>query len=566
MDDFFVTDNTVQDPDAPVLSQKKRKRAARAARASTNVQKKGKRAGGSDEEGSEDDNGAGDIDDMHLEDDGVGEEPGSEEDERETAAQKRLRLAKRYLSKVREEADGEVDAEQMDRDLIAERLRDDALEVAGKLFRPIADKYTNLTVTPSQIRTFKSGKKLHNLSVTCLAVASPSGGASGRKPIYIYSASKDAAIVKWDFWTGRKVHVFPGGLKPTKKLQKALGNALKKHVGHNDNILCMDASSDGQFVATGGMDKTINVWSVADDKHLGTFKQHRDAVSGLTFRKGSNQLYSASYDRTVKLWNIDEMTYIETLFGHQDQITSIDTISRERCITSGSRDRTLRLWKIIEESQLIFRGGGGGMVADDLVVMDGLRKNKVDKQAVAAGGSLDVVAMLDEETFVSGSDSGAISLWSVNRKKPVFTKLRAHGTGSKMKTADGTETTWEGTEGAGLGDDGQVRLWKLAESKRSFSLVTCIPAEGFVNSLLFFEAPPLPETDSNDAANRAEEAATIEGSTRVQQIRAKAKALAAAQTVPSVLYLAMGLGQEHKLGRWWRLKKARNQVQVVTLG
>ena len=34
---------------------------------------------------------------------------------------------------------------------------------------------------------------------------------------------------------------------------------------------------------------------------------------GLAFRKGTNQLFSASMDRSVKVWNLDEMTYIETL-------------------------------------------------------------------------------------------------------------------------------------------------------------------------------------------------------------------------------------------------------------
>ena len=80
--------------------------------------------------------------------------------------------------------------------------------------------------------------------------------------------------------------------------------------------------------ASGGKDKTIQIWSVSKDTHLGSFTQHRDSVSGLAFRQGlpsvslnnhnstassSNQLYSCSYDRTVKVWNADELTYIETL-------------------------------------------------------------------------------------------------------------------------------------------------------------------------------------------------------------------------------------------------------------
>ena len=109
MDDVFLS-STVQDPDAPLPSQKKRKRLQQAARninpsSSSSSSNKKSRRGNDNSDISEDEHlGTGDIDDMNLEaapaDDGASDN----EDDRETAAQKRLRLAKRYLSKVREEA------------------------------------------------------------------------------------------------------------------------------------------------------------------------------------------------------------------------------------------------------------------------------------------------------------------------------------------------------------------------------------------------------------------------------------------------------------------------------
>lgn len=114
----------------------------------------------------------------------------------------------------------------------------------------------------------------------------------------------------------------------------------------------------------------------------------------LAFRRGANQLYSASHDRTVKLWNVDERSYIETLFGHQDQITDIDTLARERCVTTGGRDKTARMWKIVEESQLVFRGGA------TVKEKDGSGKVRY------AEGCLDRIALVDEDMFLTGGDSG----------------------------------------------------------------------------------------------------------------------------------------------------------------
>lgn len=53
----------------------------------------------------------------------------SSEDDDETGAERRLRLAERYLEKVKEQVEDEVgfDAEEIDRDLIAERLKEDVV-------------------------------------------------------------------------------------------------------------------------------------------------------------------------------------------------------------------------------------------------------------------------------------------------------------------------------------------------------------------------------------------------------------------------------------------------------
>ena len=84
-----------------------------------------------EEKGSDNDFFGGNIDDMDLVDDGIAaSDSEAEVEKRETAAEKRLRLAKQYLDKVHEDvayADGEFDAAEIDRDLIAERLQTDAV-------------------------------------------------------------------------------------------------------------------------------------------------------------------------------------------------------------------------------------------------------------------------------------------------------------------------------------------------------------------------------------------------------------------------------------------------------
>ncbi|KAJ3128479.1 pre-rRNA processing protein [Nowakowskiella sp. JEL0407] len=582
MDDFFIDDGP-----------RKRKRPE-------TMKQKGKRNNGDDI--SDDDL---DMDGSVLGDRSDGEEPASDNEIKETAAQKRLRLAKRYLDKVKEEIedDGEVDAAKIDEDLIASRLRYDVLESTGKHFRQIAAAYKDLNPQNLPFLVLHNGnkKKGHQLSVTALAFASPSrlsasslltsedtnitdaymtgesvkesketvqnlSNDSDEELFYLFSGSKDGSIVKWNLRTGHRVHFVPGGLKNTKKLRAMVGEkALKRQLGHTDHIFSMDVSSDSKYLATGGKDNLIYIWNVLDNKRIGSFKQHRDAISGLAFRKGSNQLYSGSYDRTVKLWNVDEMSYIETLFGHQDQITSIDTLTKERCITTGARDRTVRLWKILEESQLVFRGGGsGGSTSIMEEFANPEDEVKIKRSAIAT--CVDVVAMLDEENWVSGSDAGyvimraieefftyslfsTISLWNIAKKKAVFTKVNAHSVSDEQSESTCRWVT--SLAAVPFSDmfasgacDGSVKLWKLSDTKKSFSPLFQIPVVGFINALRFFE---LPELLSNTNIP-----CEIERSGKDQK--------------SPYLYLAIGVGQEHRMGRWWRVKEAKNEVKVVVLG
>ncbi|TPX45746.1 hypothetical protein SeMB42_g00826 [Synchytrium endobioticum] len=585
------------------------------------------------------DNDSGDeaIDDVDLTSRNLYAPPSDEEDvldadsadnehghhPRETASQKRLRLAKAYIEQVKDNvADSvEFDAQSLDRDLIAERLQLDALESANKALHRIASKYQHWAATDTNVRTFTNGH--HSLSVTAVAVGIPSTRVINTvpsappsttspskpghhsistlqryqqfltlestpakltakatalstiksQPVYIFSASKDGGVSKHDFHTTDLLWHVRGGIKPTKKAKKKYGGADKlnlKHVGHTDQVLCLDVCEDGKYLVTGGRDKLIHIWSAINGSHLGTFKQHRDAVSGLAFRKGHYELYSASFDRTIKVWNVDEKSYVETLFGHQDSVSTISSLHSQRCITPGSRDRTVRYWKIPEESHLIFRAGTSGDSGDILFAAEDpqsayrVRLNN----AKTFGGSIDIVEMITDEYFLSGGESGSISLWHVGKKKPLYTRLRAHrvvkptaqgGMKGSVMNVDGFVggnfdrgmepiKDWQcwisclaavpySDMFASGACDGVMRVWKIAQDFKSFAPLFEIPIEGFINSAKFFYAPPLhPSTESASGRNNQE------------------------------LYLVAGVGKEHRLGRWWKIPNVKNCVKIVTIG
>ncbi|USP79684.1 hypothetical protein yc1106_06958 [Curvularia clavata] len=365
------------------------------------------------------------------------------EDENETAAEKRLRLAERYLENIRNEVEQEVgfDAEQIDKDLIAERLKEDVAEGKGKIYRSIADE-------------LDFGRASHTAAYSGLQKAIT--GCAVKLP-YAWTISKDLVVEKWEIADPKSYA--PDANRPTnitprrtpKRLLWRKGNKNKKgdraFLGHTGEIVSIAISDSGKYLATGDMHARLIIWDAdtLTPRHL--FTRHRDAVLSLSFRRGTDQLFSGGADRAVIVWSAPESAYIETLVGHQDAVIGIAgglESNQETCVSVGARDRTARLWRVVEENQLVFHGGGTarqkgldklrkgrfGKNVDGDDAKDGMTNgtNPDDDVPIAyAEGSIDCVGLLDASLFVTASDNGALSLWSITRKKPLFTYPLTHG-------------------------------------------------------------------------------------------------------------------------------------------
>ncbi|KAG9996488.1 WD40 repeat-like protein, partial [Aureobasidium melanogenum] len=492
-------------------------------------------------------------------DDDVGPRPPADSDdessesefEGEDAAGRRTRLAERYLENTRQQIISEgFDAKDIDAELLAERmgerLKEDSAESKGKIYRWIADDYDYQNALHSQFRA-------DSQTLTGVATCAP----------YIYTVSKDMTLIKWEM--PQKIDASSKHTQPTKpkKLIYTRGNGKReddfdfKH--HTDAILCVAASSDGKFVATGGRDRKLIVWDAATLTPLKFFHHHRDAVTSLCFRRTTNQLYSASKDRTIKLWSLDELAYVETLFGHQDEVTDVAALNQELCVTVGARDRTARYWRVVEESQLVFRGGGSGA------------SSKQRKENAAAGipqprefheGSIDRVTMVDDEHFVTGSDNGTLSLWNIQKKKSVFTLPLAHGLDPPPNPEDVSAEADPSADVSVYTEpqprwitalacvpfsniiisgswDGQLRAWKISEDKRRLEALGPI---GCVEDNQLIDGEAMYMDDSIHAVPESNK--TVKGVINDLAVFERG------DRGKDGLAIVAAVGKEHKLGRW----------------
>ncbi|KAL0845625.1 hypothetical protein Bca101_018871 [Brassica carinata] len=435
---------------------------------------------------------------------GAEEAAEEEEDEfaDETAGEKRKRLAEALLLRTREaqrrqreerdDDDDEDDEEDYDGDIV-KTLMKKQLEDSGRVRRAIASSVQE----PLSSDEFRIIVK-HRKSVVSVALSDDDTRG--------FSASKDGAIVHWDVSSGKSDKY----KWPSDEVLKSHGMKVRepRSKKHSRESLALAVSSDGRYLATGGVDRHVHIWDVRTREHVQAFPGHRNTVSCLCFRQGTAELYSGSFDRSVKAWNVEDKAFVQDSFGHQDEILAIDALRKERALTVG-RDRTMLLHKMPETSRTVYR---------------------------APASSLESCCFISDTEYLSGSDNGTVALWGMLKKKPVFLLKNAHsivadGTttnenGDHDSVNSSTTSSWVTSVAVCRGSDlaasgaGNGFVHLMAVEASSIRPLFKLPLTGFVNSMAFAK---------------------------------------------SGKFLIAGVGQETRLGRWGSIKSAQNGVAIHPL-
>ncbi|CAN6282137.1 unnamed protein product [Urochloa humidicola] len=445
-----------------------------------------------------------DIESEESDDDAVAfggavDEAGDEgvEEDGETAQEKKNRMAKEFLKKLedaaRKEGDEDDDEDEARGSLVAEILQKSQLEKSGRKRRELAER----VLPPEPSDGFKVIVK-HRQPVTAVTLSKDSDKG--------FSASKDGVILHWDVETGKSEKY----LWPSENV--LISHHAKPPVSakRSKHVLALAVSSDGRYLASGGLDRHIHLWDARSREHIQAFSGHRGPVSCLAFGPDSSELFSGSFDRSIMQWNAEDRTYMNCLYGHQNEILTMDSFSKDRLLTV-ARDRTMHLWKIPEESQLVFRA--------------------------PAAASLECCSFIDDKEFLSGSDDGSIELWSIMRKKPTFIVRNAHPSldcddqelpkengihkpenVSMVQSWVSAVATRKGSDLAASGaGNGLVRLWAIEPDSKGIRPLFKFKLDGFVNSLAIAK---------------------------------------------SGRFIIAGVGQEPRLGRWGRVRSAQNGVAI----
>ncbi|GAA5826592.1 hypothetical protein JCM11251_002440 [Rhodosporidiobolus azoricus] len=141
--------------------------------------------------------------------------------------------------------------------------------------------------------------------------------------------------------------------------------------GHDDVVLCLGRSSDGEVLVSGSKDNTARVWKALrrEDEDeavwscIGRAEGHVESIGAVAVSKRDRHLLiTASQDRTAKIWDLASLLTssasaspddsplplraLSTTKIHDKDINSLDISPNDKLLVSGSQDRTAKLFSI----------------------------------------------------------------------------------------------------------------------------------------------------------------------------------------------------------------------------
>ncbi|GAB4202594.1 MAG: hypothetical protein Fur006_56270 [Coleofasciculaceae cyanobacterium] len=214
------------------------------------------------------------------------------------------------------------------------------------------------------------------------------------------------------------------------------GELLQNLKGDWGRILTIALSPDGQILASSHKtsDKScINIWHLSTGKLLHTLSGHNKWIYSLAMMPDSKTLISGGYK--IKLWDLDSGEPLCTLAGHKKWVYSLAISPDAQTLVSCGADKTVKIWQLgtdmrVQESPLRTLTGHSDWVRTVAISFDG-------------------------QILASGSDDSTIKLWHLPTGKLIRT-LMGHSDWvlSLAMTPDG-QTLISGSR------DNTIKLWHL---------------------------------------------------------------------------------------------------------
>ncbi|NJL88599.1 MAG: hypothetical protein HC916_01475 [Coleofasciculaceae cyanobacterium SM2_1_6] len=234
----------------------------------------------------------------------------------------------------------------------------------------------------------------------------------------------------------------------------------------DSRIYSVSLSADGQMIALGLQDESIQVWTIAGQLRQ-RWQGQSGGITGVSFSPDGQTIATSGEAGLIKLWSpTGELR--QTLTGHQGKVNSVNFSPDNSLIVSTGDDRTVRLWNRQGQLTQTLTGHQGWVMyaafsADSQLLVSGgddesLRVWRRDGSLVESfqAHSDQVNAVMFNplgNQVISGSNDKTLKLWSLDASGDL---IRAH-----RESISDVKFSPNGQLAASASHDKTIKLWRL---------------------------------------------------------------------------------------------------------
>lgn len=228
--------------------------------------------------------------------------------------------------------------------------------------------------------------------------------------------------------------------------------------GHDAPVLTLDYHVDRIHVLSGSRDQTVRFWNTETMEAAWTRSLGTAVVSADISPDGRWVAVGGAFRGTVWLLDCKTGNELRQFGGAESELRDVVFSPNGKLIAAGFRDGAIALFSVPDNPALQTKSNG----------------SSTDKTTLIGSEPVNALVFIDDETVVSGTESGKIHVWDVRTQQltrslgpypteVISVSLSADSSELAMSTSDGTIRLWDTEgwaeqEGSPLAVQGQVSV------------------------------------------------------------------------------------------------------------
>ena len=177
--------------------------------------------------------------------------------------------------------------------------------------------------------------------------------------------------------------------------------------GHEDAVISVDVSPNGELIATGSVDSRIILWDSITGDQIRTLTNHQGTVNEAVFDADSTHLVSCSDDGKVKLWDVSGGTELLTLDADGSPVRCVSFSRDGQKIAAGTGGKNIFIWN-----------ASTGHLIKKLVGHEG----PVESVAFSPDGATLVSTVQGFQLYEKSGDAG-LKIWNLQEGREASTDI-----------------------------------------------------------------------------------------------------------------------------------------------